>query len=195
MTQRHVKHFYQDKLLSVSGSERPKTTREAGRRAWFAAPPDGPPRTANAGWARLVGRPPRRRAGPVWSRPAAGRTVSQKVGKKYLTMRKPRERPRPDPEIWREAGPVLHRPAARARRREPRRADQRAPRQHAQDVALAGGQHFQLHRPGRQVVQRLLADQAEHPGRPGGLLGLSKVPAGEIRRAEVDDLALARGRL
>ena len=39
------------------------------------------------------------------------------------------------------------------------------------------------------MVERLLADQAERVTRLGGLVGRGDVPAGEVRRADVDDVA------
>ena len=67
---------------------------------------------------------------------------------------------------------------------------QRAPGQHAEAVAQAGGQHLKLDRAGREVVQGLLADQPERTVAAGRLLRLGDVPASEVRRPGIDDLAL-----
>src|SRR4051794_17574708 len=67
---------------------------------------------------------------------------------------------------------------------------QRAPRDHAEPVLLRGGQHLQLDVPDEQVVDGLLADQAEEVAVPGRLLRLSEVPAREVAAADVEHLAL-----
>ena len=68
---------------------------------------------------------------------------------------------------------------------------QRAPRQYPDAVALAGRQDLQLGHPRGEVVQGLLTDQAVRGPAAGCLLSLGDVPAGEVRRPGVDDLALA----
>ena len=67
---------------------------------------------------------------------------------------------------------------------------QRRPRDDAEAVVERGGQHLELDGAVDQVVDRLLADQAEEVAPRCGLLGLGDVPAGEVRRADVEDLAL-----
>ena len=67
---------------------------------------------------------------------------------------------------------------------------QRGPRDDADAVLDRRGQHLQLDLPGQQVVDRLLADQAEEPAGGRGVVGLGDVPAGEVGRADVQDLAL-----
>ena len=59
-------------------------------------------------------------------------------------------------------------------------ARQRAPRDHAQAVGLAGREHFQFDHAGLQVVQALLADQPHEVAGLGALLRLGDVPAGEV---------------
>src|SRR6202035_2036259 len=66
----------------------------------------------------------------------------------------------------------------------------RGPGDDADPVGASGGQHLKLDPPGGQVVQRLLADQAEEAASPGGLAGLGDVPAGEVGGPGVKDLAL-----
>src|SRR3954469_22015808 len=56
---------------------------------------------------------------------------------------------------------------------------QRGPGDHADAVIDRGREHLQLYLPGHQVVDGLLADQAEEPARGGGVIGLRDVPAGE----------------
>ena len=74
-------------------------------------------------------------------------------------------------------------------------AGERAPRDHAEAVAAARRQHFELDRARHQVVQALLAHQPEEVARAGGLVRLRDVPAGEVAAPDVDDLALLDERL
>src|SRR6202042_1624098 len=67
---------------------------------------------------------------------------------------------------------------------------QGAPRNDPDAVALAGGQHFQLDGARREVVQRLLTDQPERRAAQRRFLGLGDMPPREVRRPDVDDLAL-----
>src|SRR4030095_11044033 len=55
-------------------------------------------------------------------------------------------------------------------------AEERAPGDHPDPVVPAGRQHLQLDRALGQVVERLLADQAERVPPPGRLVGLDDVP-------------------
>ena len=69
-------------------------------------------------------------------------------------------------------------------------AAERGPGDQADAVGLRGGQHLELDRPADQVVERLLADRAAEAAGPRGLIGPGDVPAREVGRADVDDLAL-----
>src|SRR5215469_9234233 len=68
-------------------------------------------------------------------------------------------------------------------------AFQRRPRDDADSVVESGGQHLQLDRPGHQVVDALLADESEESASNCGVIGLRDVPGGEVRRADIEDLA------
>jgi hypothetical protein len=67
---------------------------------------------------------------------------------------------------------------------------ERAPGDHPHAVLEARGQDLQLHGALQQVVERLLAGQAGEVARLRRLLRLGDVPAREVRRADVEDLAL-----
>src|SRR4051794_33116779 len=69
-------------------------------------------------------------------------------------------------------------------------AVQWAPRDDTEAVVLRCRQHLELDRALRQVVERLLADEAEEVALPRRLLCCSKVPPGEVAAADVQDLAL-----
>src|SRR5262249_30272402 len=68
---------------------------------------------------------------------------------------------------------------------------ERAPRDETEAVLLAGRDHLELDRAVDQVVEALLRDEAEEVPLASELAGAGDVPAGEIRGADVDDLALA----
>src|SRR5205823_4613879 len=67
---------------------------------------------------------------------------------------------------------------------------QRAPRDETEAVRLACGHHLELDRAIDQVVERLLAYEPVEVTRARRLVRLRDVPAGEIRGADVDHLAL-----
>src|SRR5579859_4109150 len=67
---------------------------------------------------------------------------------------------------------------------------QRRPRDDADAVLDRRGQHLELDLPGQQVVDGLLADQAEEAARGRAVVGLRDMPPREVGRADVDDLAL-----
>jgi hypothetical protein len=67
---------------------------------------------------------------------------------------------------------------------------QRRPRNDAEAVVDRGRHHFQLDVTGHQVVDALLADQAEEVAAGGRLLCRGQVPAGEVGRTDVQHLAL-----
>ncbi len=69
-------------------------------------------------------------------------------------------------------------------------AVQRRPRDDAEAVVLGGRDDLHLRAALGQVVQALLADQAEGAAPGGGLVRLGDVPAREVRGAGVEDLAL-----
>ena len=69
-------------------------------------------------------------------------------------------------------------------------AGQRRPRDDPEAVVLGRRQHLELDLARQQVVVRLLADQAHEVAARRRPLRLGDVPAGEVRRADVEDLAL-----
>ncbi len=60
----------------------------------------------------------------------------------------------------------------------------------ADPVGLTRRQHLELDHAGVEVVQALLRHQPQRAPPPGGLVGLHDVPAGEVRAADVQHLAL-----
>src|SRR5258707_5376500 len=60
----------------------------------------------------------------------------------------------------------------------------------SQSVGLTRGQHLELHRPRVQVVEALLRHEPEEVPRARRLVRLRDLPAGEVRRADVDRLPL-----
>ena len=74
-------------------------------------------------------------------------------------------------------------------------ARERAPRDDAEPVRAARGQHFELDRARREVVEALLAHEPEEVARLGRFVRLRDVPAREVAAADVDDLALLHERL
>src|SRR5262245_23649718 len=67
---------------------------------------------------------------------------------------------------------------------------QRRPRDDADPVRDRRRKHFELDRPGHEVVDALLRHEAQEVPAVGRLLSGGEVPAGEVRRANVADLAL-----
>src|SRR5829696_40579 len=67
---------------------------------------------------------------------------------------------------------------------------ERAPRDHADAVVLARGEHFELDGAGVEVVEALLRHEAERPSPLGGFVRLHDVPAGEVAAAHVEHFAL-----
>ena len=163
-----------------------RSTSPAGAAARPARPRPGPPRGR-----RRTPRRPRSGAGsPGWPRPP-GHPSSARPKDPYPDRPHPG---RPTPPAHRAAGTARARCAVPPEHPAQQPAVQRAPRDDPDAVSLAGGQHLQLDRARREVVQGLLADQPEHRAAGGSLLGLGDVPAREVRRAHVNDLAWVRGR-
>src|SRR5689334_13439376 len=69
-------------------------------------------------------------------------------------------------------------------------AGERAPRDDAEPERAARGEHLELHRPRREVVEALLGDEPEEVARRGRGLRARDVPAREVAAADVHDLAL-----
>src|ERR1700722_17241884 len=153
----------------------------------------------------LVQQPGQRDPGRVLAEVGAERLVGLDLGPDLLDgLGRPASRAPPAGRTriltarTRAAGPARIRAAGTARARSAvppehpaqHPAVQRAPRDDPDAVSLAGGQHLQLDRARREVVQGLLAYQPEHRAAGGSLLGLGDVPAREVRRAHVNDLAL-----
>ena len=86
----------------------------------------------------------------------------------------------------------VHAPASLrlAQRAAQQAAGQRAPWDQAQSVVATGGNHFELDHAVVEVVDALLAHQAGRPAPGCFLAGRGNVPAGEVARPHVDDLAL-----
>ena len=80
-------------------------------------------------------------------------------------------------------GDLAQRPAQQA-------SAERAPRDDADPVRLTRRQHLELDHAGVEVVEALLRHQPQRAPPPGGLVGLHHVPAGEVRAADVQHLAL-----
>ena len=70
-------------------------------------------------------------------------------------------------------------------------AGQRAVADEAHAVLLHRGDHLELDRSRREVVHGLLGGEAQEMPVARKLVGSSDVPTGEVRRADVQDLALA----
>src|ERR1700689_924955 len=69
-------------------------------------------------------------------------------------------------------------------------AVQRRPRNDTHAVGDGSGQDLKLDVAGHQVVDGLLADQAEEVTGRRHVVGLRDMPAGEVGRADIEDLAL-----
>ena len=69
-------------------------------------------------------------------------------------------------------------------------AVQRGPRDDADAVVDRRGQHLKLDLSDQQVIDGLLADQPEEATRGRRVVSLGDVPGREVRRADIDDLAL-----
>ena len=86
--------------------------------------------------------------------------------------------------------------AARCRRRLLMTAEhparERAPRDHAEAVVAARGEHFELDGARREVVEALLAHEAEEVARLRGFVRLRDVPAREVAAADVERPCPAR---
>src|SRR5207302_2478759 len=69
-------------------------------------------------------------------------------------------------------------------------ARERTPRDDTEAVVPARGEHFELDRARREVVEALLAHEPEEVAARRSLVGLRDVPAREVAAADVDDLAV-----
>ena len=69
-------------------------------------------------------------------------------------------------------------------------AAERAPRDHAESVVLARGEHLELHGPGVQVVEALLRHEAERVPAARRLVRLDDVPSREVAAPDVEHLPL-----
>src|SRR6185295_16174774 len=72
---------------------------------------------------------------------------------------------------------------------------ERAPGNEAHPVAAARRDHLQLDHAIVEMIDALLADQRQEEALFGDLIGLGDVPAGEVARRHVDDLALSAQRI
>src|ERR1019366_7264956 len=68
---------------------------------------------------------------------------------------------------------------------------QRGPRDNADAIGDRSGQDLKLNVAGHQVVNGLLADQAEEATCRCGVVGLRDMPARDVRRSGIEDLALS----